>query len=277
MSRRYTFTPLTRILHTRVLIREHLRTRNITDFASTRELRILPDAQDVYREPSTPLPSSGTLRKRLLHRSLHPDADLVSARAPLLQDIDYGHLAARPRAKFIRALEALDRNVDALNVLHAHLSRPRPRGEIRAVIAPRDAGRVRKVRKVLLRRTGVLVERPLTPAEMAKTMRESVGRIPLVGGEEGKMFLVRDKTGWSSKLYKWEPAYAGEDAEWIGEREAMWEEERRAWGGYLRVGDTVLDEQVRVWNAETGRYDWEYAGEGLTEDFLERERTCTMM
>lgn len=95
----------------------------------------------------------------------------------------------------------------------------------------------------------------------------------MVGGEEGGMFLFWGRSDMCSWLFRWESAYVGGEmgrAEKVG---SVWEREARVWGGYVRVGEGVLDQRVRVWDEWMGRYEWvemeKGEGEGLTAGFLE--------
>lgn len=213
--------------------------------------------------PTTPLPCTGTIKTRLMHTSLDPACDLISARSQLLHDLEY----YAPRAFTNRAsrnLNAINHRVDDFCRLNKRLSVAKPKRSTRALMAPKDVGRIRKLRKVASGYPQNRRGRYRTRFEAILCFTKNVTRQdPVVGGEEGLKFMLRGWTFRVSKLGRAESANDdGQGMESVRGAGCMPEKARglrksndKYWGGYVKVGEGILD-RTKVFDEEAGLYEW---------------------
>ncbi|KAF1972374.1 hypothetical protein BU23DRAFT_599681 [Bimuria novae-zelandiae CBS 107.79] len=136
-------------------------------------------------------------------------------------------------------LRAGRRRVDAFDCLHEELSVAKSKAVTRAVMASGDARRVRKIRKACLRAGKV---RRKTTWEYLLLQRESVEQGVILGSPLGVNFVFQ---GWPvkrSRLPWCESSSPVGGVEGV-ENEGLKRKEERFWGGYVRLGDGVLDQQ----------------------------------
>ncbi|KAJ4356462.1 uncharacterized protein N0V89_004495 [Didymosphaeria variabile] len=204
--------------------------------------------------PAPPIMSTTSPQNRPKSTPAYPSSNhLISARSTLLKLRSnlpgYARLPPTKKFRHARKIEALGTQIDLDYQLLPHLSKKD--WSRRAIMAPRDASRIRKMRKGLgacgRKKAGKKLSR-----ELARKMRE---RDPIIGGDEGVMWINRGRTKRSSRLGCVESV--GGVVEMMNgmKGESQWralemqELEARFWGGYVRLGEAVLEAEPE-WERE---------------------------